>query len=90
MKRHDNMSCFETVYDFTNDWNERSNAIKSQREIVFKAKHTDNERIDLVAARLINKYGFVTTLEINTIYVFTGKISKNTKVETMIKIEIEI
>ena len=29
MKRHDNMSCFETVYDFTNDWNERSNAIKS-------------------------------------------------------------
>ena len=76
--------------DFTNDWNERSNAIESQREIVFKAKHTDNERIDLVAARLINKYGFVTTLETNTIYVFTGNIYKNTKVETTIKIETEI
>jgi len=79
------------VNDFINDWNEQASNIESApQEIIIKVKHSDPERIDLVATRLINKYEFVTAEESNTIYMFTGKIYENKKAETTIKKETEI
>jgi len=79
------------VNDFINDWNEQAANIESApQEIIIKVKHSDSERIDLVATRLINKYKFVTAEQSNTIYMFTGKIYENKKAETTIKKETEI
>ena len=40
-------------------------------EITFRAKHSDNDRIDFVATALISKYNFVTAIESDKIYLFT-------------------
>ena len=58
-------------------------------EIIFKAKHSDSERIDLVATSLIAKYNFVTAIQSDKIYLFTGKIYENEKAKSIIKEETE-
>ena len=62
---------------------------KDTGEIIFKAKHSDNDRIDLVATSLIAKYNFVTAIESDKIYLFTGKIYENKKALAIIKEETE-
>ena len=62
---------------------------KDTGEIIFKAKHSDNDRIDLVATSLIAKYNFVTAIESDKIYLFTGKIYENEKAKSIIKEETE-
>ena len=76
------------ISDFINDWNELAEA--APKEIIIKVKHTDPNRIDIVATRLINKYNFETVIESNKIYLFTGKIYENEKAEAIIKKETEI
>jgi putative DNA primase/helicase len=58
-------------------------------EITFRVKHSDNDRIDFVAAALISKYNFVTPTESDTILLFTGKIYENKKALAIIKEETE-
>ena len=58
-------------------------------EIIFKAKHSDSERIDLIATSLIAKYNFVTAIQSDTIYLFTGKRYEDKKALAIIKEETE-
>jgi len=79
------------ISDFIKDWNEVAANIESTpKEIIIKVKHSDPERIDLVATRLINKYNFKTAEESNTVYLHTGKIYDNKKAEAIIRKETEI
>ena len=58
-------------------------------EITFRVKHSDSDRIDFVATALIAKYNFVTAIESDKIYLFTGKIYENEKAKSIIKEETE-
>lgn len=58
-------------------------------EITFRVKHSDNDKIDFVATALISKYKFVTAIESDKIYLFTGKIYENEKAISIIKEETE-
>ena len=59
-------------------------------DLVFiEAKHSDNDRIDIVSKSLIEKYNFVTAQDSNKIYLFTGKIYENEAAEALIKEETE-
>ena len=58
-------------------------------KITFITKHSDNQRIDFIAAGLINRYNFVTAIESDTIYLFTGKIYENEKAIATIKEQTE-
>jgi P4 family phage/plasmid primase-like protien len=58
-------------------------------DVSIKVKHGDIERIDLVSILLINKYHFVTAIDTDMIYLFTGKIYENQKALSIIKEETE-
>jgi len=58
-------------------------------DVSIKVKHGDIERIDLVSTLLINKYHFVTAINTDMIYLFTGKIYENEKAVSTIKEETE-
>jgi P4 family phage/plasmid primase-like protien len=58
-------------------------------DVSIKVKHGDIERIDLVSILLINKYHFVTAINTDMIYLFTGKIYENEKALSIIKEETE-
>ena len=58
-------------------------------EIAFRVKHSDNDRIDFIATALISKYNFVTAIESDKIYLFTGKIYETEKAISIIKEETE-
>ena len=57
--------------------------------IVNKIEHKETEKIDLVSNILINKYHFVTAIDSDRIYLFTGKIYENEKAVSIIKEETE-
>ena len=56
---------------------------------IFKIKRSDSDRIGIVAEMLIKKYHFVTAIESDTIYLFTGKRYENEKATAIIKEETE-
>jgi len=63
--------------------------LMSDSDVSIKVKHGDIERIDLVSIFLIKKYNFVTAIDTDKIYLFTGKIYENEKALSIIKEETE-
>jgi P4 family phage/plasmid primase-like protien len=57
--------------------------------ILNKIEHKETERIDLVSNILINKYNFVTAINTDKIYRFTGKIYESEKAVSTINEETE-
>lgn len=54
-----------------------------------KLKKSDKDRIDVIAERLIEEHNFVTAINTDKIYLFTGKIYENDKALSIIKEETE-
>ena len=58
-------------------------------EYIQVTRHSDNDRIDIVATSLIREYNFITAIESDTILLFTGKIYEDKKALAIIKEETE-
>jgi len=62
---------------------------KSIYTLTNTVKHREPERIDVVTERLIVKHNFVTAINTDKIYLFTGKIYENEKALSIIKEQTE-
>jgi P4 family phage/plasmid primase-like protien len=62
---------------------------KGDYTLTNSVKHREPERIDVVTKRLIEKHNFVTAINTDKIYLFTGKIYENEKALSIIKEETE-
>jgi len=79
---------------FTNseidDWNDVVNNTSTPTlEKLQIVDHKHDDRIDVIAERLIVKHNFVTAINTDKIYLFTGKIYENEKALSIIKEESE-
>ncbi len=72
------------------DWNDVvNNTPEPTLEKLQEVKHSHEDRIDVVAQRLIKKYHFITVRETDQIYYFNSKIYDSTNAESIIKEDTE-